>query len=51
MALPLYDNWSAGIEHEFKIADLLERYVPDRQARDRVLVDNPARFFGFTLTG
>lgn len=34
-----------GIEHELKIVDLLERYVPDRQARDRVLVDNPARFF------
>ena len=30
-----------------KIVDLLERYVPDRRARDRVLVDNPARFFGF----
>jgi predicted TIM-barrel fold metal-dependent hydrolase len=26
---------------------LLERYVPDREARDRVLVDNPAKFFGF----
>jgi predicted TIM-barrel fold metal-dependent hydrolase len=36
-----------GIEHEFKIVELLERYVPDRAARDRVLVDNPARFFGF----
>jgi predicted TIM-barrel fold metal-dependent hydrolase len=36
-----------GIDHEFKLVALLERYVPDRQARDRVLVDNPARFFGF----
>ena len=36
-----------GIDHEFKTVDLLERYVPDRAARDRVLVDNPARFFGF----
>jgi predicted TIM-barrel fold metal-dependent hydrolase len=26
---------------------LLQRYLPDRTARDRVLVDNPARFFGF----
>jgi 2-pyrone-4,6-dicarboxylate lactonase len=37
-----------GLDHEFKIVDLLERFVPDRAARDRVLVDNPARFFGFT---
>jgi 2-pyrone-4,6-dicarboxylate lactonase len=36
-----------GLEHEFRLVELLERYVPDRQARDRVLVDNPARFFGF----
>ena len=36
-----------GVEHEMKRVALLERYVPDRQARDRVLVDNPARFFGF----
>ena len=38
-----------GVDHEFKIVELLERYVPDRAARDRVLVDNPARFFGFEL--
>ena len=37
-----------GIDHEFKIVDLLERYVPDREARDRVLVDNPAQFFDFS---
>jgi 2-pyrone-4,6-dicarboxylate lactonase len=36
-----------NVEHERKRVTLLERYVPDRQARDRVLVDNPARFFGF----
>ncbi len=36
-----------GAEHEFKRLALLERYVPDRRARDRILVDNPARFFGF----
>ena len=36
-----------GSDHEFKRVALLERYVPDRAARDRVLVDNPARFFGF----
>ncbi len=31
----------------FAAMSLLERYVPDQAARDRVLVDNPARFFGF----
>lgn len=36
-----------GFEHKMKRIGLLERYVPDRAARDRVLVDNPARFFGF----
>ncbi len=36
-----------GLDHEMQRVALLERYLPDRQARDRVLVDNPARFFGF----
>ena len=36
-----------GVAHEGKRVALLERYVPNRAARDRVLVDNPARFFGF----
>ena len=36
-----------GLDHEMERVALLERYVPDRAARDRVLVDNPARFFGF----
>jgi 2-pyrone-4,6-dicarboxylate lactonase len=36
-----------GVDHEMRRIGLLERYVPDRAARDRVLVDNPARFFGF----
>jgi predicted TIM-barrel fold metal-dependent hydrolase len=36
-----------GVEHQFARIALFERYVPDRQARDRVLVDNAARFFGF----
>jgi predicted TIM-barrel fold metal-dependent hydrolase len=36
-----------GVAHEMQRVALLERYVPDRQARDRVLVDNPGRFFGF----
>jgi 2-pyrone-4,6-dicarboxylate lactonase len=37
-----------GLDHEMRRVALLERYVPDRAARDRVLVDNPARFFGFS---
>jgi 2-pyrone-4,6-dicarboxylate lactonase len=36
-----------GLEHEMARVALLERYLPDRAACDRVLVDNPARFFGF----
>jgi len=36
-----------GVDHEMRLIALLERYVPDRAARDRVLVDNPAKFFGF----
>jgi len=36
-----------GLDHEMARVALLERYLPDRMARDRVLVDNPARFFGF----
>jgi predicted TIM-barrel fold metal-dependent hydrolase len=36
-----------GGEHEMQRIALLERYVPDRAARDRVMVDNPAKFFGF----
>ena len=36
-----------GVDHEMARVVLLERYVPDRAARDLSLVDNPARFFGF----
>lgn len=36
-----------GPAHELKRVTLLERYLPDQAARNRVLVDNPARFFGF----
>jgi predicted TIM-barrel fold metal-dependent hydrolase len=36
-----------GVAHELERVALLERYMPDRAARDRVLVDNPARLFGF----
>jgi predicted TIM-barrel fold metal-dependent hydrolase len=37
-----------GVTHEFARVDLLQGYVPDQTARDRVLVDNPARLFGFS---
>jgi predicted TIM-barrel fold metal-dependent hydrolase len=37
-----------GFDHEMQRVALLERYLPDRAARDRVLVDNPAHFFGFS---
>jgi 2-pyrone-4,6-dicarboxylate lactonase len=36
-----------GVGHELARVALLERYVPDRAARDRVLAENPAKFFGF----
>jgi 2-pyrone-4,6-dicarboxylate lactonase len=36
-----------GPAYEMKRVMLLERYVPDRAARDRALAGNPARFFGF----
>ena len=36
-----------GIDHEFKRVALFERYLPDRQARDRILVGNASKFFGF----
>jgi 2-pyrone-4,6-dicarboxylate lactonase len=36
-----------GVEHELARVELLQRYVPDRAARDRVLVDNAAKLFGF----
>ncbi len=29
------------------LADLLEAWVPDESVRRRVLVDNPARLYGF----
>lgn len=38
----LYD-----VDHEMARVALLERYLPDRAARDRVLVDNPSRLFDF----
>ncbi len=44
---PNKEHSDYGVDHEFKRVALLERYVPDRAARDRVLVDNPARFFRF----
>jgi predicted TIM-barrel fold metal-dependent hydrolase len=37
-----------GFDHEMQRVALLERYLPDRAALDRVLVDNPAHFCGFS---
>jgi 2-pyrone-4,6-dicarboxylate lactonase len=33
--------------NDAELAELLYRYLPDPQARTRVLVDNPARLYGF----
>ena len=43
-----YPHSEYGVAHEMERIALLDRYVPDRSARDRVLVDNPARLFGFS---
>lgn len=44
---PSHGHEQIDAAYEMQRVGLLERYVPDRAARDRVLVDNPARFFGF----
>lgn len=44
---PEHERSDYSIDHELRGIGLLERYVPDRRARNQVLVDNPARFFGF----
>jgi len=44
---PDHEHSDYGIDHELRRVGLLERYVPDRQARDQVLIGNPAKFFGF----
>jgi predicted TIM-barrel fold metal-dependent hydrolase len=31
------------------LLDLLADWVPDQEPRDRILVDNPQRLFGFSL--
>jgi 2-pyrone-4,6-dicarboxylate lactonase len=36
-----------GLDHEMQRVALFESYLPDRVARDRILVDNPAQFFEF----
>jgi 2-pyrone-4,6-dicarboxylate lactonase len=33
------------------LLDLLADWVPDDEARNRVLVDNPARLYGFANPG
>jgi 2-pyrone-4,6-dicarboxylate lactonase len=33
--------------HDGTVADLLPDWIPDEALRDKVLVDNPARLYGF----
>ncbi|TCT03580.1 amidohydrolase family protein [Aquabacter spiritensis] len=41
-------SWSIPMPNDGDIADLLTRWVPDPAVRERVLVDNPARLYGFS---
>ncbi len=40
-------NWKIPMPNDGDIADLLLNWVPDAAIRKRVLVDNPARLYGF----
>jgi predicted TIM-barrel fold metal-dependent hydrolase len=40
-------NWKIPMPNDGDIADLLGAWVPDPAVRQRVLVDNPARLYGF----
>ncbi len=40
-------EWSIPMPNDGDLADLLARWVPDADIRKRVLVDNPARLYGF----
>ena len=49
-------NWphasrSEGLPDDRDLLDLLAEWVPDASARKAVLVDNPARLYGFPATG
>jgi 2-pyrone-4,6-dicarboxylate lactonase len=41
-------EWAIPMPNDGELADLLARWVPDADARRRVLVDNPARLYGFS---
>jgi predicted TIM-barrel fold metal-dependent hydrolase len=41
-------EWSMPMPNDGELADLLEVWVPDAGVRKRVLVDNPAKLYGFT---
>ena len=40
-------EWTIAMPNDGDLADLLARWVPDADTRRRVLVDNPARLYGF----
>ena len=40
-------EWTIPMPNDGELADLLEAWVPDASVRRRVLVDNPARLYGF----
>jgi 2-pyrone-4,6-dicarboxylate lactonase len=40
-------EWTIPMPNDGELGDLLELWVPDADTRKRVLVDNPARLYGF----
>jgi predicted TIM-barrel fold metal-dependent hydrolase len=40
-------EWSIPMPNDGDLADLLETWLPDARTRKQVLVDNPARLYGF----
>ena len=40
-------GWTIPMPNDGELADLLAAWVPDEGLRKRVLVDNPARLYGF----
>lgn len=44
-------KWSLPMPNDGDLADLLLRWIPDEAQRRRVLVDNPARLYGFSAVG
>ena len=40
-------NWKIAMPNDGDIADLLSAWVPDEATRKKILVDNPARLYGF----